>query len=165
MKCLIKTTAVALAATLCFGQLAMAQAAEKDLKFVNGFPTKQTAQMLHDELDYQRAVQVYLRHIPAMSMYGFRRGIDEDLSGKAAQPQKVALWENLLDAKTLLLTGNTEVLYSMTYLNLKEDGPTVIEAPPGVLGILDDMWMRYVTDVGLGGVDKTWRSSEIDLVK
>jgi hypothetical protein len=154
MKSLIKTTVVALAATLCFGQFAMAQAAEKDLKFVRGFPTKETAQMLHDELDYQRAVQVYLRHIPAMSMYGFRRGIDEDLSGKPAQPQKVALWENLLDAKTLLLTGNTEVLYSMTYLNLKEDGPTVIEAPPGVLGILDDMWMRYVTDVGLGGADK-----------
>jgi hypothetical protein len=82
----IKTTVFALAATLCFGQLAMAQVGGKDLKFVNGFPTKQTAQTLYDELDYQRAVQVYLRHIPAMSMYGFRRGIDDDLPGKTAQP-------------------------------------------------------------------------------
>jgi hypothetical protein len=32
-----------------------------DLKFVNGFPTPETAQKLYDELDYQRAVQVYLR--------------------------------------------------------------------------------------------------------
>jgi hypothetical protein len=56
----------ALAASLCFGQLAMAQAGEEDLKFVRGFPTKETAQKLYDELDYQRAVQVYLRHIPAM---------------------------------------------------------------------------------------------------
>jgi hypothetical protein len=31
-----------------------------DLKFVNGFPTPETAQKLYDELDYQRAVQVYL---------------------------------------------------------------------------------------------------------
>ena len=125
-----------------------------DLKFVNGFPTPETAQKLYDELDYQRAVQVYLRHMAAMSMYAARRSVDDDLPGKTQQPQKVAVWENLLDAKTLMLTGNSEVVYAFTFLDLHRDGPTVIDAPPGLLGILDDMWCRYIEDIGAAGPDK-----------
>ena len=49
-----------------------------------------------------------------------------------------------MDSKALWLTANTETVYVSTFLNLKADGPTVIESPPNVLGILDDMWMRYI---------------------
>ena len=122
-------------------------------EFVNGFPTKETTRKVYDELDYQRAVQAYLTHIPAMSMFGARRGIAEDLEGAADFPQRVALWADKLDAKTPLLTGNTEVVYSWTYVDLHEHGPTVIEVPPGVLAFVDDMWMRYVTDMGFPGPD------------
>jgi hypothetical protein len=53
----------------------------------------------------------------------------------------------------------------MGYLDLKEDGPIVIEAPPGLQGILDDFWQRPICsegkiegrvwcgDVGLPGPD------------
>ena len=124
-----------------------------EYQFINGFPTAETTQKVYDQLDFQRAVQVYLRHIPAMSMYGAYSGILNELEGSSAFPQRVALWEDKLDAKTPLLTGNTEVVYSWTYIDLR-DGPVVIEVPPGVLAFVDDMWMRYVTDMGFPGPDK-----------
>lgn len=33
------------------------------------------------------------------------------------------------------------------------DGPTVMEVPPGVLGLVDDAYFRWVTDVGFTGPD------------
>jgi hypothetical protein len=34
------------------------------------------------------------------------------------------------------------------------DWPLVVEIPPGVLGLADDAWMRYIIDLGLAGPDK-----------
>jgi hypothetical protein len=61
--------------------------------------------------------------------------------------------ENRVDAKTLLLTPNTQTATLWSYINLK-DGPIVVEIPPGVLGMADDLWMRYIVDLGLAGPDK-----------
>lgn len=41
-----------------------------NLPFPENYPTKQSSQMLLDELVFQRAVQVYLWALPAMNMYG-----------------------------------------------------------------------------------------------
>ena len=38
------------------------------LEFKNGYPTEQTASTLYDEMDFQRAVQVYLWSLPFVSM-------------------------------------------------------------------------------------------------
>ncbi len=78
---------------------------------------------VYGELDYQRAIQVYLTHIPAM--YGARRGIMEDLEGTADYPQGVGLWGDKLDSKTPLLTGNSEVIYPWAYVDLSK-GPMVV---------------------------------------
>ena len=45
-------------------------------------------------------------------------------------------------------------LYTWSFLDLQKDGPTVIELPPDVLGILDDGYMRYLSDMGAAGPDK-----------
>ena len=75
------------------------------------------------------------------------------------------IWKERLNAKTLITTPNSDVIYAMGYLDLKEDGPIVIEAPPGLQGILDDFWQRPICsqgeikgrvwcgDVGLPGSD------------
>jgi hypothetical protein len=52
------------------------------------------------------------------------------------------------------LTANTETAYGSTFLDLKAEGPTVIENPPNSLCVLDDFWFRYVADLGLAGPDK-----------
>ena len=40
------------------------------------------------------------------------------------------------------------------HLDLKTDGPTVVEAPPHMLGFLQDGLQRYLADIGPLGPDK-----------
>ena len=40
------------------------------LKFPGGYPTEETVQKVYDELDLQRATQLYLDMYPALSMRG-----------------------------------------------------------------------------------------------
>lgn len=42
----------------------------------------------------------------------------------------------------------------MACLALDEDGPTVIESPPNSLCFVNDLWQRYVTDMGIAGRDR-----------
>ena len=62
--------------------------------------------------------------------------------------------EELGDSKPLVLTWNNTSLYTWGFLDLKKDGPTVVELPPGVLGVFNDMYFRYITDMGAAGVRK-----------
>ena len=59
-----------------------------------------------------------------------------------------------MDAGTVLLTANTETVYAIAHLDLKNDGPTVIEAPPQMLGFIQDGLQRYLADIGPLGPDK-----------
>ena len=45
-------------------------------------------------------------------------------------------------------------MYAIGFLDLAKDGPTVVDLPPGMLGILDDMAFLYMTDLGVAGPDK-----------
>ena len=72
----------------------------------------------------------------------------------ASKPTQVVVWEQLMDAKTVLLTASTETVYAISHLALKDDGPTVIEAPPGMLGFIQDGLQRYLADIGPLGPDK-----------
>ena len=49
---------------------------------------------------------------------------------------------------------NNESIYASLSLDLKQTGPAVIEAPPKVLGIINDGFMRYVADLGNAGPDR-----------
>jgi hypothetical protein len=122
-----------------------------DLHFENEYPTPETVQQLYDQLDFQRACQVFLRNITASSMYSFRHGLARDLG--ATTSRHFVVWDGPFDAHSLLLTPNSETVYGLTYLDLKEDGPTVVEAPAGVLGFFNDMWMREVENIGPAGPD------------
>ena len=59
-----------------------------------------------------------------------------------------------MDAETVLLTANTETVYALGHLDLKTDGPTVVEAPPKMLGFAMDALQRYLVDIGPLGPDK-----------
>lgn len=54
------------------------------LSFKDGYPTAETVQRLYDELDFQRGTQVFLRNLPALSMYGLRLGLARDLGVDSA---------------------------------------------------------------------------------
>ena len=123
-----------------------------EIRTINEYPTAETIEKLYDELDFQRACQAFLRNITASSMYSFREGLRRDLG--ATTPQHYVAWDGAFDANSVLLTPNSETVYGLAYLALDVDGPTVIEAPPGVLGVLNDMWMREVENIGAAGPDR-----------
>ena len=58
-----------------------------------------------------------------------------------------------MDSRSTFLTANTSTPYSWMWLDLR-DGPIVLESPPKVLGALNDMWYRWVVDIGLTGPDQ-----------
>jgi hypothetical protein len=119
--------------------------------FVEGAPTDATAMTLMEELYFQRACQVYLWALPAINTVAMRDG-----SAKAygAGYNVMPIWKERLNAKTLVTTPNSDVIYAMAFLDLEKDGPMVIEVPPGLQGILDDFWQRPLagplTDSRLG---------------
>ena len=121
------------------------------LEFTDGVPSDATVDTVYDYLDRSRAVQVFLNNLGAASIHGLGRG--NKLVG-ADPSNKVPITEQLLDSTSLFLTANTSTLYAFPFLDLKADGPTVIELPPGMLGALDDAWFRYVGDFGPAGQDK-----------
>ncbi len=123
----------------------------RDLPFRENYPTEETAQRLHDEILFQRACQIVLWAMPAMSVYAMKKG-SESVFG--AGSNVLVVWKDRLTAKTLVSTPNSDVIYGMGYIDLKQDGPTVVEVPPKQQGILDDFWQRPIIDVGYVGPDK-----------
>lgn len=121
------------------------------LEYFDGVPTAETVDTVYDYLDRSRAVNVFVNSLPMLSMYALREG---QASVGADTSNKICIWDNLMDSKTLLLTGNTSTMYAFGFLDLLKDGPTVIDLPPGMLGLLDDMAFHYMTDLGLAGPDK-----------
>jgi hypothetical protein len=93
-------------------------------EFVGGFPTAQTAQTLRDELVFQRAVQAYLWSLPAVSIWAMKEGSERTFAGGNTV---LPLWQKRIDAKTLVTTPNTDVVYPMGYLDLA-DGPLALQA-------------------------------------
>lgn len=121
------------------------------LKFFDGFPLAETANKALNYLDFHRGVDVFLDEMRAASMFALREG---HRGVGITKFNQVGVFMSLMDSKSLWLTANTETVYASTFLDLSKVGPIVIESPPDVLGILDDMWMRYVGDIGMAGPDK-----------
>ena len=119
------------------------------LKFKDGFPDDATTQKAYDNLDFMRGVETFLSGMPGASLVGMRAGFRK----LGAVNGTILIFENLLDSKSLFLTGNTDSVYFSTWLDLK-DGPLVLEAPPKVLAFLDDFWFQYIIDIGNAGPDQ-----------
>ena len=162
-----KTSTLTLLCTFLLGQPLVADVSKEELasistpnkvetsigtlKFIDGAPLPETAQKAYDYLDTMRAVDVFLKAMPAASVAALMNGphsIGADASNK------VMIMDKLMDSKPLFLTGNTSTLYVVPSLDLNVDGPTVLEVPPGMLGAFNDAWFRYMSDIGPMGPDK-----------
>src|SRR5499427_8314476 len=129
---------------------------------VENRPTPETAKLLREELLFQRATQTYLWALPLINTLGMKVGSEKAFG---AGYNVLPVWKKRLVAKTLVTTPNSDVIYAMSYLDLGKDGPMVLEAPPGLQGILPDFWQRpipgptlkgksFAGDVGLPGPDE-----------
>ena len=120
-----------------------------ELEFFDGMPSKATVKKTYDFLDFSRGVEAFLNGIPAASVYGLLEGFKE----AGLNPGDLAIFEELMDARSLFLTANSTTMYAMMEVDVK-DGPIVVEVPPGVLGPVDDAYFRFVTDIGMTGPDQ-----------
>lgn len=109
------------------------------------------AESLRSELFYQRAIHGYMTMQPALNVIGMRDG-----SAKAfgAGYHVLPIWKDRMDSRTWVPTPNADVIYSMSYLDLKQTGPLVVNAPGNVIGMFTDFFQRTITDVGAIGPDR-----------
>ena len=121
------------------------------LKFFDGAPLPETAETVYDYLDGMRGVDSFLKGMPAASVLMLMKGI-ESIGADAAN--KVVIFDKLMDAKSLYLTANPSTMYVLPNIDLKRDGATVVEVPPGALGAFNDAYFRYMMDVGVAGPDQ-----------
>ena len=121
-----------------------------DFAFKNSYPTGDTAARLRDALVFNRAVEAFLVQMHGVSWYRVWKGI---ANAGAKTPNQIVLWEDLMDGATLLLTGNCETVYGLCAIDLKRDGPVVIEAPATLLGGISDLWQREIMGIGPTGHD------------
>ena len=121
------------------------------LEFFDGVPLAGTVSTVYDALDLMRGIEVFLNAVPGASVVAMRRGLR---AAGVASPRVIGYTDPRANSKSLFLTPNTETTYGTTVLDLRAWGPTVIEAPPQSLCVVDDFWFRYVADMGIAGPDK-----------
>jgi hypothetical protein len=121
------------------------------LDFELGVPTKETVAKLYDEMDFQRACQLYLWALPAVS-FAQMRVMAEFAS--AAVEGDVVISEGYRSV-SVILTANVTTPYISGGLDLTKTGPVVIDVPAGLIaGSAMDMWQRPLTDFGVTGPDQ-----------
>lgn len=109
------------------------------------------AEALRDAFYYQNAIQAYMLTIPILNTIGMKDGSEATFG---AGYNVLPIWKERMDSRTWVPTPNADVIYSMSYLDLKADGPLVVAAPPNVIGMFTDFYQRTITDVGAIGPDR-----------
>ena len=123
------------------------------LKFKGGaFPDKRSTQAIFDELDLRRATQAYMDFLPALSLYSIVRSQIRDFGMTSASIAGVEA--DFMFPSENYLTGNDITVYAFSSIDLKVDGPTVVEIPSGMYGTANDANFKYITDMGTTGPDK-----------
>ena len=116
--------------------------------FVNGYPTAETARKTQDEADFQRAVTAYRFWYPAVSAEGIFNG-NREIGIQDNQAIGIAS----TGPRQVGFTLNSDTPYGSAVLDLR-DGPMVIEMPAGpFIGLVDDHYQGWITDMGLPGRD------------
>jgi hypothetical protein len=123
------------------------------LEFIGGsFPTDASVQKIYDEMDLQRATQAYMDFFPALSIYGIVKSQIRDFGFKTSSD--IGVMADFMKPSENYLTGNDVTVYAFASIDLKVDGPTVVEIPPGMYGNANDAIFKYLTDFGPTGPDK-----------
>ena len=109
------------------------------------------ARSLREQMFYVNAIHAYRTMLPALNVIGMRDGSE---AAFGAGYNVLPIWKDRMDSRAWVPTPNADVIYSMSYLDLKETGPLVVKAPPNVIGMFTDFFQRTITDVGAIGPDR-----------
>ncbi len=99
----------------------------------------------------QRACQAYLWALPMVSAGELEHVY---MQGPGAAYGDIMSLDTFPDLSRFL-TAHATTPYTLAWFNLAKSGPYVVELPAGpTAGMVDDLWQRPVTDLGLRGPDK-----------
>jgi hypothetical protein len=112
------------------------------LNFKDGAPDKATLEKAYDHIDFTHAYNAFVNTMQGVSLVAARRGFLD----AGVKDNEILIFSELMDAKSLFLTANADTVYFLGFIDVSK-GPMVFEVPPKVLGALDDMWFRWVTDL------------------
>ena len=133
---------------LLLGACTASAAFAQNYEFKGGYPTPETVQRAFDDVDLNRAVQMYRLFYPTVSGAAIFKGNakigvipNKSFGTLDSQPKHVGF------------TLNSDTPYAPLLLDLT-DGPMVIEMPPGpLICVAMDLNQRWVADMGLPGPD------------
>jgi len=109
--------------------------------FENGYPTTETVEKLFDEMDFQRATQAYLWAIPIVAFAQWQHEHEEVFGAESGD---IVFYPDYV-SKLGLLTANATTPYALSFINLEETGPVVVEMPEAeVRGAMHSMWQIQI---------------------
>jgi hypothetical protein len=114
-------------------------------------PRRDDLPAIFDELDYQMACQAYLWALPLVS-YAQWQQQHRDVFG--ATNSDIVHYVSYRD-RLGLITANATTPYILSFVDLGETGPLVVELPPGpTAGGVSDFWQREIGVMGEMGPDQ-----------
>lgn len=113
-------------------------------------PRREDLGQVFDELDYQLACQVYLWALPLVSYAQWQKQHREVFGATNVDVVHYVTYADRLG----LITANATTPYILTFIDLGDTGPLVIELPPGpTAGGISDFWQREFGVMGEMGPD------------
>ena len=95
----------------------------QDFTFESGYPTQESSKALYDEMDFQRAVQVYLWSLPLVSMQALHERLEETGTTRYSP----AIFGDLLPPSTIVFTGNNTTLYGFHICPSHRDSDAAVD--------------------------------------
>jgi hypothetical protein len=130
--------------------LATMQTSIGTLAFRDGVPTKQTAHKVYDNLDLMHSVDAFLKGFPGVALHRLREA-QRRATGPASEPLRIFF--SPASSKLRLMAPKDYRYEAWSYIDLENNGPAIIDFPPTMVGVVDDMWSRIVEDLGPAGPD------------
>jgi len=127
----------------------VSQAQDFEPQYIGGYPTKETADAMFEEYDYQAAVQFYLWGYTYLNALGMTKGFAE----MGGDERSIYMFDKRVQPQHLYVTANSEVIYTLTRLMDLSKGPVVVEVPPKGRGHFIGMDERAYEDSGDLGPD------------
>lgn len=140
----MRKSIIALSLAACFVSTSFASEIPK------GFPQTPSAEV-YQALDLGTLIRAYNDMHPEaafMALYN-------SYYAEGSTPQNIGIMETSVDSRQNVLTANSETIYAVHPVNLdKQGGAVVIEAPSGVMGMINGAGWTNIGDMGFTGPDK-----------
>jgi hypothetical protein len=116
-------------------------------KFFKALPAKDAIRQVHDNLNLFHAVEVFIKNFSTVYLSRLREIERSRLGPDVDQPRIFNATTSGFGSKFPRNSRYT----SWSLIDIEKSGPVVVEMPPGMLGIVRDLWFRVVEDIGFCG--------------